>query len=240
MANYELSEDKELSLEEHLTEFRNRLVVIIIALIIFTISIFIFSSEIIQTFRTNFIPSGIPLIVLNPLEYIYTRLIISFAGAAIICLPLIIYEFFKFMRPGLYPGERRLFIRVVPMSVLFFILGGLFSYFLLIPLTVGSLIGYAEEVADPMLVLSRFISFVAFMLLSIGLVFQLPLIISFLVKGKLISIEELKSKRKYAYPILFVGAMTLAPDPTPIMPFVIALTLIVVYEISLVLAKVLL
>lgn len=240
MAKYEIPEDREISLEEHLTELRDRLVVIIIAMIIVSPVIFILTPGIIQDFRMKLLPPDTILMVLNPLEYIYTRFLLAIAGAALVSLPLIIYEFFKFIRPGLYPSERQLFLRVVPVSLLFFILGGLFSYYVLIPFTVGSLISYAEGVAKPMLVLSRFISFLAFMLLSIGLIFQLPLVISFLVKGNLVTVRELKEKRKYAYPLLLVGAMALAPDPTPVTPLVIAFTLILVYEISLVFAKVLL
>ncbi|MDP6612659.1 MAG: twin-arginine translocase subunit TatC [Candidatus Hydrothermarchaeota archaeon] len=240
MAKYEIPEDRELSLEEHLTDLRDMLVMIIIVMIILSPIIFILTTGLIQGFRTNLLPPDTALIVLNPLEYIYTRFLLAIVGAALVSMPLIIYEFFKFIRPGLYPSERHLFLRVVPLSLLFFILGGLFSYFVLIPFTVGSLISYAEGVATPMLVLSRFISFIAFMILSIGLIFQLPLVISFLVKGNLVTVRELKEKRKYAYPILLVGAIALAPDPTPVTPLVIAFILILVYEVSLVLARFLL
>jgi len=240
MAKYEIPEDRELSLEEHLTDLRDMLAMIIIVMIILSPIIFILTTGLIQGFRTNLLPPDTALIVLNPLEYIYTRFLLAIVGAALVSMPLIIYEFFKFIRPGLYPSERHFFLRVVPLSLLFFILGGLFSYFVLIPFTVGSLISYAEEVATPMLVLSRFISFIAFMVLSIGLIFQLPLVISFLVKGNLVTVRELKEKRKYAYPILLVGAIALAPDPTPVTPLVIAFILILVYEVSLVLARFLL
>lgn len=240
MAKFEIPEDKELSLEEHLTELRDRIVVIIIAMVIVSPVIFLLTPGLVQGFRTSLLPPDTALIVLNPVEYIYTRILIAVAGGALVCMPLIIYELFKFMRPGLYPSERRLFLRVVPLSILFFLLGGIFSYYALVPFTVGSLISYAGGVATPMLVLSRFVSFLIFMLLSIGLIFQLPLVISFLVKGELVTVRQLKEKRKYAYPLLLVGAMAVAPDPTPVTPLVIAFTLILVYEVSLVLARVLL
>lgn len=236
----EIPEDKELSLEEHLTELRDRLIVIIVALILVSPVVFIFTPNIIQGFKASLLPPDTALIVLNPLEYIYMRFLLAIAGASLLCMPLIIYEFFKFVRPGLYPSERRFFLKVVPLSFMFSIIGGLFSYYVLVPFSVGYLISYSEGVATPMLVLSRFISFLVFMLLSIGLIFQLPLVISFLVKGELVTVRELKDKRKYAYPLLLVGAMALAPDPTPVTPLVIALTLILVYEVSLVFARFLL
>lgn len=232
-----LPEDKELPLEEHLRELRNRLVVVIAVIFILAPIVFIKTPNIIEGFKGTLLPDDVLLIVLNPLEYLYMRLLISFVGATLICMPIIIYEVFKFMRPGLYPRERSFFLRVVPVSFFLFAVGGAFSYYLLTPFSVGFLIAYSEDVATPMIVLSRFISFLVFMLLSIGLIFQLPLVVSFLVKGKLVTVEELKDKRKYAYPLLLVGAMALAPDPTPVTPLVIAATLIIVYEISLLLAN---
>jgi len=232
-----IPEDKELPLEEHLAELRNRLLVIIGVIIVLSPIVFIRTPDIIQGFKNTLLPPDVEMIVLNPLEYMYMRLLISIVGAALICLPLIIYEVFKFMRPGLYPRERNFFLRVVPLSFILFAVGGAFSYYVLTPFSVGFLISYAEDVATPMIVLSRFISFLVFMLLSIGLIFQMPLVVSFLVKGKLVTVKDLKEKRKYAYPLLLVGAMTLAPDPTPVTPIVIAATLIIVYEISLVMAN---
>lgn len=233
----EIPEDKELSLEEHLTELRDRLLVVITAMLVVSPMVFILTPRIIQGFKNNLLPKDATLIILNPMEYMYMRFLLTIAGAALLCMPLIIYEVFKFMRPGLYPSERRLFLRVVPLSFGLFVLGGLFSYYVLIPFSTGYLISYSEGIATPMLVLSRFISFLVFMLLSIGLIFQLPLVISFLVKGDLVTVKELREKRKYAYPLLLVGAMALAPDPTPVTPLVIALTLILVYEVSLLFAE---
>jgi sec-independent protein translocase protein TatC len=232
-----IPEDRELPLEEHLTELRNRLLVIIAFIILLSPLIFIHTPDIIQGFKETLLPPDVELIVLNPLEYMYMRFLLSIAGATIACTPLIIYEVFKFMRPGLYPRERSFFLRVVPLSILLFAVGGLFSYYVLTPFSVSFLITYAEEVATPMMVLSRFVSFLVFMLLSIGLIFQMPLVVSFLVKGKLVTVRELREKRKYAYPILLVGAVTLAPDPTPVTPLVIAVTLIVVYELSILMAN---
>ncbi|MFH1774159.1 MAG: twin-arginine translocase subunit TatC [Methanobacteriota archaeon] len=236
MAEVTLPEDKELALEEHLTELRNRLVVVLAAVAVFSCIIFIFTGDIIQFIKKDMLPAGAKLIALNPLEYLYTRFMLSIVGAVIICVPLIVYEIFKFMKPGLYPSERTFFIKVVPASMLLFILGAAFSYIVLIPFSIKYLISYAEGVAVPMLVLSRFISFLSFMLLSLGLIFQLPLVTSFLVRAELIKKSDLKEKRKYVYAILFLIAFALAPDPTPVTPLVILVTLGIVYEISIIFA----
>lgn len=236
MAEATLPGDKELALEEHLTELRNRLVVVLAAVAVISCIIFIFTGSIISFIKKDLIPAGVKLIVLNPLEYMYMRFMLGIVGGVIICVPLIVYEIFKFMKPGLYPNERKFFIKVVPASMLLFALGAAFSYAVLIPFSVKYFISYAEGVATPMLVLSRFISFLSFMLLGIGLIFQLPLVISFLVKAELVKKSDLKEKRKYVYALLFLAAVTIAPDPTPVTPLIILVTLGIVYEISIIFA----
>ncbi|MFQ6105615.1 MAG: twin-arginine translocase subunit TatC [Candidatus Hydrothermarchaeaceae archaeon] len=228
--------DKKLPLEEHLLELRNRLLVVISALAFFTLIFFIFSSDILLFINHAFIPAGTPLIILNPLEHMYMRFLLSVAGAICICFPLLMYELFKFMRPGMLPNETKFFITAVPASLVLFFVGALAAYFLVIPFSVKFLLSYAEGSVEPMLSLSRFISFIFFTFLSMGIIFQLPLIVSFMVKTNLVRHKDLKEKRKYVYGLLFVLAITIVPDPTPVTPLVILVTFVVVYEASILLA----
>ena len=151
--------------------------------------------------------------------------------------PTIIFESYRFMKPGLFSNERKFFLKVVPTSFIFFLIGGIFSYNILIPISLEYLIEYSQDAVIPMLTLTRFISFVSFMLLSLGLIFQLPLIVSFLVKSDLIKVSNLKEKRKFVYLTMVAFSMLISPESTFITPFLIALSMIAVYEISLVFAK---
>jgi sec-independent protein translocase protein TatC len=226
-----------MALEEHLTELSKRFIVIIAAIALLTLATLPFSKVLIQVFQRDLLPEGTMLIVLNPIEYMYMRIKIAIACALIVSIPLIIYEIFKFVKPGLFPSERIFFIRIVPTSLILFLLGSSFAYTVLAPFSIQFLIGYAEGTATPMLVLNRFISFISFMLLSFALIFQFPLIISFLVKAGLVEPEDLKKKRKFVYPLILIGAMVIAPDPTPVTPLIIATSLILMYEISSIIAK---
>lgn len=230
-------EDAEIPLEDHLKEIRDRLLVVLIPLVIFTCISFVFSPDVIAIATRSMLPQGTKLIVLNPLEYLYMRFLLSIVVALIFCIPLAIYEIFCFLKPGLFPNERKFFIKIVPASLLFFILGSAISYLWLAPFSARYLLSYAEGVATPMIVLSRFISFLSFMLLSIGTIFQLPLIVSFLVKSQLVNISELQRKRKYVYALLLIVAVTIVPDPTPVTPLIILLTFCAVYELSIIFAR---
>ncbi len=232
------TEDKEQELVEHLRELRNRLVVAIASTAIASLGIALLSGrEIIPILIKFSLPPDVKVMALSPVEYVYTFFIISIVVGIYLSTPVIIYEIFKFAEPGLYPEERRLFLRIVPTSFILFTLGILFSFFVLIPPSSRFLIFYAGETAEPMLVLSRFVSFIGFMVLSIGLIFQIPLIIAFLVKARLVSVSWLKYRRRYIYAILLALGFFLSPDPTPITPVVVALTLVFIFELSLLFAE---
>jgi sec-independent protein translocase protein TatC len=236
MSEAYLPRDKELPIEEHLIELRQRLLVIIFALGGVAIVAYPFTDEIILYLKGALLPEGIRLIILNPIEYFLARAKLSALVSLVVGIPVAIYEIFKFMRPGLFPSEERFFLTVVPASFILFILGAVFSYFTLTPLSLKYLIITTTRVAIPTLVLGKFISFITFMLLCFGLIFQLPLVIGLLLRADLITVQDLKSRRKLVYAILGVGSIVVAPDPTPVTPLLVALSLIGVYELSVFLA----
>ncbi len=237
MPRTEPPEDSERSLEEHLRELTRCLSIVIIQLVILTLMFFPISGDVIQFLKYDLLPPDIDLIVLNPLEFVYMRFQLSIVFALTFTIPTIIWEAYRFMKPGLFPGEKKFFLKVVPTSFLLFLIGGVFSYEILVPLSLNSLIDYSRDAVIPMLTLTRFISFVSFMLLSLGLIFQFPLIISFLVKSNLMTVSTLKEKRKFVYLGMVAFSMLISPESTFITPFLIALSMVVIYEISLVFAK---
>ncbi len=240
MTYLEPPEDKELALKEHLIELRKRLIIVIISIAVLVCITFPFSKQLLEYIVKDVVPQGTEIIVLGPMEYLYILVLISLTLSIILSFPVIIYETFMFMKPGLFPSERKFFLRVVPTSFILFIIGALFSYKLLLPLSLDFLLDYTIGKAEAMLVLSRFVRFLSFLLLSVGLIFQIPLIIALAVKADLIQKEDLKKKRKYIYGILLLIAFFIAPDPTPITPLLILLTLALVYEISIFFANYLL
>jgi sec-independent protein translocase protein TatC len=238
MTDPPLPKDKELALEEHLSELRKRLIIVLLVIGIATIVIYPFSDALIFTLKNGLLHESVRLIVLSPIDYIVARIKLSATCAFIIGIPLIIFETFQFMRPGLFKSEERFILIVVPSSILLFAAGAALSYFVLTPLALGHLVSYMGDVVTPALVLSRFVSFISFMLLSFGLVFQIPLVVWLLLKSRIISIDDLKSKRKYVYAILIVGGMLLSPEPTPLTPLFVTSALVIMYEITVVLANV--
>ncbi len=236
MSDSQLPKDKELALEEHLTELRKRLIIVLLAIGIATIIIYPFSDTLILILKNDLLHEDVKLIVLGPIDYILARIKLSAACAFILGIPLVIFETFQFARPGLFKSEERFVITVVPSSILLFLAGAALSYFFLTPLALGHLVSYMGDLVTPALVLSRFVSFITFMLLSFGMVFQIPLVVWLLLKSRIISIDDLKSKRKYVYAILIVGGIFLSPEPTPLTPLFVTSALVIMYEITVILA----
>lgn len=237
MKELTLPEDVEMPLEEHLIELGRRFLFAAAVIAALTIILFPFSDSIIKALREDLLPPGAELRIEHPTEYLYMRIEVSIISAFLLALPLIIYQLFSFMRPGLYPSERKFFIRVMPGSMILLFLGAIFSYFIVTPFVVDRLYDYTENVALVLPTLIQFVSFVYSMLLLFGMIFQMPLVISFLVMGNLVTIRQLTEKRMMAYALLFLAGVMFTPDPVFITPFIAAAVLVVMYEISIVFAK---
>jgi sec-independent protein translocase protein TatC len=225
--------DTDMEMEEHLIELAKRFLLVFAIIGVVTLVSYPVTDNIIGVLKAKFVPEGINVITINPVEIVYTRLKIAVVISLLAGAPLIVYETFTFMRPGLYPSERRFFISVVPTSLVLFLIGSGISYFFLIAPLSATLIGTATETTTPMLILSRLIDFITFLLVAVGAVFQVPLIINLLIKMDLVDPAFLRDKRRYVYALLFFIVTLFNPDPTLATPFVITAAFIALYELSL-------
>ena len=150
--------------------------------------------------------------------------------------PVILYQFWMFVAPGLYNKERRLLLPIVFLCSFFFIGGALFGYFIVFPFGFKFFLGFATEHIKPLPSMREYLSFSSKLLLAFGLVFELPLVITFLAKLGIVSVDFLKKNRKYALLLFFVGAAILTP-PDVITQIMMALPLMLLYEISIIGAR---
>lgn len=225
--------DSNMELEEHLTELAKKFLLVAAVIGVVTLMAYPFSDSVISLMKDRFVPPEIMVITLHPVEIVFTQIKIAMAIAFIAGAPLIIFEAFSFMRPGLYPSERKFFIGVVPISLILFLLGGSVSYLFLIGPLSKTLIGTATQTTTPLLVLSRLVDFITFLLIVVGVIFQVPLIINLLIKMELVEPSFLRRYRKYIYALMFFFVILFNPDPTLATPFVITAGFIGLYELSL-------
>jgi sec-independent protein translocase protein TatC len=150
--------------------------------------------------------------------------------------PIILYQFWMFVAPGLYKKERRMLAPVVLLSSLFFIGGALFGYFFVFPWGFKFFIGFATDTIRPLPSMKEYFGFSAKLLLAFGLVFELPLVLTFMARLGIVSVDFLKKNRKYAILLIFTAAAILTP-PDVITQIMMALPLMVLYEISIIGAR---
>jgi sec-independent protein translocase protein TatC len=152
--------------------------------------------------------------------------------------PVIVYQFWMFVAPGLYEKERRLIIPIVLLSTVFFFGGALFGYFIVFPVGFKYLMSFATDNIRPMPSMREYLGFASTMLLSFGLVFELPILITFLAKLGVVTVAFLKKNRKYAILLNFIIAAILTPSPDAVSQILMVVPLMLLYEISILGAKI--
>lgn len=229
--------DEEIPLMEHLIELRRRLVVVLIPFGIVTLVIFPFSNIFLQHFLfTNLFSEDMHIYVYSPMEWMSVRLLFSFLFALSVTIPLLLYEIFAFIRPGLYPSERKFFMMVVIPSLCLYGVGALFAYLFVLPLVFGYLIAYSGEIAKVALSAKRIFSIILYTTVGFGLSFQIPLIMTLAVKMKLVTYSWLKDKRLIIYGLIIGIAFFVIADPAGI-SMLMAVVSIALFELGLLITK---
>jgi sec-independent protein translocase protein TatC len=219
----------------HLEELRRRLIKAALALVITTAISFVFAEQIIEILKQ---PMGdARLVFLKPTDSISNFMKVSLISGMTLAMPVIVYQFFRFIAPGLTKEERRYLWLVAPGATISFLVGAAFAYFVMLRVTVRFLYGFLQEVAEPLWSLDTYLSLVTRMIFWVGMIFEMPLIIFFLAKLGVISADTLARNRKYAIVIIAIVAAVVTPTPDPVTMGLVMLPLVVLYEVSIFLAR---
>ncbi|QKY21162.1 preprotein translocase subunit TatC [Halolamina sp. CBA1230] len=199
--------------------------------------------DIIDILWNNAIP-GAPEIegrrprVYGPLELVLTKLKVTALAGLLIALPVFVYETYMFMRPGLYPKERRYYISAIPTSLILGTIGMAFSHFVIIPAIMSYFTVYTDEnVATVAYGLESTFSLIIVLMGYMAVIFQIPLFIMLAIMMGIVTREWLEDKRLLFWGGFLTIAFLVNPDPTGMTPFIIAATMIVLYEGTLALLR---
>lgn len=226
---------KKQGILEHLKEFRSRLIKCVIAVLITTIVSFVFAKQI---FNILIMPAGgIELVYIEMTEMIGTYMKVCLVSGIILAMPFIMYQFLMFVSPGLTMKEKKAVYLILPWIVLMFAGGVIFGYFILVPPATKFLISFGSDIATPQIRIGNYISIVSRLLLAIGLVFEMPVVTTFLARIGVITHKWLADKRKGAVIFAFILAAIITPTFDPLNQTLVAAPLIVLYEIGIWLAK---
>lgn len=235
-----MTEDDKIPFTGHLEELRKRLIICFIAVGIGFVAAYGFKEKLFQILMhplVSVMKTGETLIFTGLPEAFFTYLKVAFLAGILLASPVIIYQFWIFVAPGLYEKEQRMLVPIVFLSTFFFLGGALFGYFIVFPFGFKFFLGFATDVIKPFPSMREYLSFSSKLLLAFGLVFELPLIITFLAKLGIVDVPFLKKNRKYAILLFFVGAAIITP-PDVVTQIMMALPLMVLYEISIIGARI--
>ncbi len=229
---------EEAPVTEHIEELRHRIFKSIIAIVVGFLISWPFSKRIILYLEEP-LPNNLKgkLIFLSPPEAFFTALKVSLFAGIVLAVPFILYQLWRFIEPGLYEHEKRFILPFIFFSTLFFLLGASFSYFIILPFALRFLLGFMNDILTPQITIGSYISFIIQMILAFGFVFLLPVVVWLLSKLDVINYKWLERNRKYAILVIFILAAVLTP-PDVFSQVMMGLPLIVLYEISILVARI--
>jgi len=235
----EESEDTAMSLVDHLEELRWRLFKCIIAIVIGGIIAFIFR-EYIMNFLTLPLPKvanqltadGHKLVVTGLAEGFTVFLLVSFAVGIVLALPVILYQVWAFIAPGLYQHERKYAVPFIFIGVVLFVVGVSLGYIVL-RFPIEFLISFAANNFTELITANSYFTFVAFFVLAFGIIFELPLVLTFMSKVGLISVDTLKQKRAGAHVGMWVASTFLTPGADIYSPLILGTAMSFLFELTI-------
>ena len=228
-------EDQPMGLMDHLSELRGRLVRCCLAVMVGFMACWAIVDPIFDALvdpLLKVLPDGSHAIYTTLPEGFFTRMHISFVAGVFVSSPVIFYQIWSFIAPGLYEEEKRHILPVAFMSAFFFISGGAFCYFVVFPNAFAFFVSYATDSIVAMPKISDYLSFVLKLILAFGLVFEMPLFAFFLARMGIITAELMRRVRRYAILGIFIVAAILSP-PDVVSQLLMAAPMLVLYEISI-------
>jgi len=230
--------DEQLSLVEHLTELRKRITWSGLALAVGIVIAFAFNGIVFDLLLAPLPPSTAQITTFSPAEPFMVTLKVCAVAGAILASPYLIYQFWAFVGPGFTSTERRHFVPVVVTCSVLFLLGIAVGYLLVLPRAMEALLGInPSEAFQIELRANDYFTFVAMFLLAFGVVFELPVVLVLLAKTGVIDDRFLRKNRRFAILIGAIAAALLTPSPDAFSMLAMFLPLIILYEISIWLAK---
>ncbi len=236
-------EGPEMSFFEHLEELRWRIIKMLIGIVLGTIIAWIFIDFLINTVllspivRLNMNPppgqQPIHLQNLKPFGQLFLYMEVAIIGGVILSLPNVLYQIWAFIAPGLMPRERKYIRSIVFFSSFSFLAGIVFAYFVMLPAALQFFAGFGSATIQNNIAVNEYMSFVISVLLAAGIVFELPMVSWFLSKIGILRPEFMRKYRRHSIVVIFLLAAALTPGTDPVSQILLAIPLVVLYEISI-------
>ena len=228
-----IGSDDKLPFTDHLDELRHRLIISLVGVGLgFAVS-YGFSQQLLLILQR---PMPARLVFIAPTEAFFVNLKVAFFAGLFLSVPLLLFQVWKFVAPGLYEHERRYSFPFLIISTILFLIGAMFAYGVMLPIALRFLIAQGGDLWQPTITLSNYLSFCMRLILAAGLVFEFPVLMYFLAKIGVVTPEFLVKNRKYALLAAFVISAILTP-PDVFSQVLLAFPLYLLFEVSIFVAK---
>ncbi len=228
--------DEHMTLVEHLDELRNRIIVSVAVLVV-ACGLCFWQNHLLLEIANRPLPGDRVPITFSVTEPFMTTLKVSIYAGILISLPVLLYQAYAFLLPALKPTEKRVVRPFLILVPLLFMAGVAFSYFVVVPAATKFLLNFNQGQFDIQVRASEYYSFLIVTLITLGLVFQVPMGIVALTRLGIVTTEQLSHNRRYAYLILAVVAMLL-PGTDPVTMLIELAPLLALFELSLILSRI--
>jgi sec-independent protein translocase protein TatC len=232
--------DEKLPFLAHLTELRNRLLVVVIVLGVALVFTYAYKEQIFNLLMRPFIvvmPKGSSFIFTSVTEAFMAYFKLSLVAAVFVASPVILYELWMFVAPGLYEKEKKYVVPFITFGSALFVTGILFCYFLVMPFLFRFFVHFGNDFVIPMPSLKEYLGLAIKLLLMFGLMFEMPLLVYYLAKIGVVRYDTLARKRRYAILGIFVVSAVITP-PDVASQMLMVVPLYGLYEISIIIARV--
>ncbi len=219
--------DDEMALSEHIEEFSQRTIFCLIVLVLISLVCFIDVKEIVRIFQAPAL--GVKFLQFSPGEYFFASVKIAAFCGILISSPVVLYQLFLYILPGMTKKERDILLPVSLGSGILFFCGLAFSYFFLVPAALRFFIAYGSEVVEPFWSFDQYFDFVAILLFTTGLAFQVPVVQVVLGILGIVSGQKMLSAWKYVVVICTVISAIITPSTDPVTQILLSFALIGLY-----------
>ena len=227
-------------LKPHIADLRKRLTISTITVVIMFFACFTFYEPILEWMMApvkHALPAGTSMIAVEIQETFFTAMKVAFFGGFIISLPVIFWQLWLFLAPGLYDHEKKLVVPFVFFATLMFLLGASFAYYIVVPIGFDFLIAFGNSVVSVLPSIGKYVGFFTKLMIGFGIAFELPVITFFLAKIGIVNDQMLKDFFRYAVVLIFIISAILTP-PDVISQVLMAAPLLILYGVSIYIAKV--
>jgi len=231
--NLSPQELKRQGILEHFKALRKTVLFCVVAMVLaFAVLFFGFSKQLVNFLTIPINAHGIDLIYISLYEAFIVELKLSFITGTILVSPVIFWQIWSFIKPALYPHEKRAAIKMFFITVFLFLAGALFGYLIVFQMAINFFLTYNEGLAYPFISIERYATFLTSFLLPFGLAFQLPVVMVLLTRNGVVHLATFKRCRKYIiFAIVVLSALLTPPDGISML--MLAAPLILLFQIGL-------